>query len=52
MTKPAPQGLLRIREALPAWQGWLLGILPIAALLGVWMLVQVPAGTFFQALPW
>ena len=43
MTKPAQQGLLRIREALPAWQAWLLGILPIAVLLGVWMLVTTGA---------
>lgn len=30
---------LRIREELPLWQRWLLGILPILALLGLWWLV-------------
>ena len=33
----AEAGLLRIREPLPAWQSWLLGILPVAALLLVWV---------------
>ena len=36
-------GLLRIREPLPAWQAWLLGVLPVAALLGVWFLVTLGA---------
>ena len=39
----AHRGLLRIREALPAWQAWLLGIVPIAALLGVWVLCTAGA---------
>jgi NitT/TauT family transport system permease protein len=30
---------LKIRETLPAWQLWVLGALPIAALLGVWALL-------------
>jgi NitT/TauT family transport system permease protein len=37
------RGLLRIREPLPVWQAWLLGILPIAALLLVWFLVTAGA---------
>ncbi len=32
-------GLLRIREELPAWQAWLLGLLPVALLLLAWMAV-------------
>jgi ABC-type nitrate/sulfonate/bicarbonate transport system permease component len=46
---PAPQrpgppgsahtGFLRIREELPAWQGWLLGLLPVLALLALWVFV-------------
>jgi NitT/TauT family transport system permease protein len=43
VTKRTSQGLLRIREALPAWQAWLLGVLPIAALLGAWFLVTAGA---------
>ena len=39
----AQGGLLRIREPLPMWQMWLLGILPIAALLLVWFLVTTGA---------
>jgi NitT/TauT family transport system permease protein len=35
----AKAGLLRIREPLPAWQAWLLGALPIGALLLAWSLV-------------
>ena len=38
-TRPAATargGILRIREALPLWQQWLLGVIPIIALLGVW----------------
>jgi NitT/TauT family transport system permease protein len=31
--------LLRIREALPTWQAWLLGLLPVAALLLLWLAV-------------
>jgi NitT/TauT family transport system permease protein len=40
---PAHGGLLRIREELPAWQSWLLGIAPVAALLGAWFLVTLGA---------
>ncbi len=36
-------GLLRIREPLPAWQSWLLGLLPVAVLLAVWALVTTGA---------
>jgi ABC-type nitrate/sulfonate/bicarbonate transport system permease component len=46
---PAPQrpgpsgsahtGFLRIREELPAWKGWLLGLLPVLALLALWVFV-------------
>jgi NitT/TauT family transport system permease protein len=36
-------GLLRIREPLPAWLAWLLGALPIAALLLAWMAVTTGA---------
>jgi len=32
----AEAGLLRIREPIPAWQSWLLGIIPVAVLLLVW----------------
>jgi ABC-type nitrate/sulfonate/bicarbonate transport system permease component len=35
----ARRGLLRIREELPAWQVWLLGIAPVALLLLAWMAV-------------
>jgi ABC-type nitrate/sulfonate/bicarbonate transport system permease component len=35
----ARAGLLRIREELPAWQVWLLGIVPVAGLVLVWMAV-------------
>ena len=37
--KKAAQGaqLLRIREALPSWLAWLLGVIPIAVLLLVWL---------------
>jgi NitT/TauT family transport system permease protein len=46
--KPEPpadahRGILRIREPLPTWQAWLLGILPIAALLLAWSLVTAGA---------
>ena len=50
---PAPQkagppasahtGFLRIREELPAWKGWLLGLLPVLALLGLWVFVTTGA---------
>ena len=36
-------GLLRIREDLPAWQAWLLGIIPVAVLLLAWMAVTTGA---------
>jgi ABC-type nitrate/sulfonate/bicarbonate transport system permease component len=36
-------GLLRIREPLPAWQSWLLGLVPVAVLLGAWFLVTAGA---------
>jgi ABC-type nitrate/sulfonate/bicarbonate transport system permease component len=35
----AHTGFLRIREELPAWQGWLLGLLPVLALLALWVFV-------------
>jgi NitT/TauT family transport system permease protein len=39
----APQsvhtGLLRIREELPAWKTWLLGLVPVVVVLGVWAFV-------------
>jgi NitT/TauT family transport system permease protein len=34
---------LRIREEIPAWQAWLLGALPILALLGLWWAVTAGA---------
>jgi ABC-type nitrate/sulfonate/bicarbonate transport system permease component len=40
---PVRGGLLRIREDLPVWQGWLLGVLPVAVLLGAWFLVTLGA---------
>jgi ABC-type nitrate/sulfonate/bicarbonate transport system permease component len=40
---PVRGGLLRIREELPAWQSWLLGIVPVAALVGAWFLVTLGA---------
>jgi NitT/TauT family transport system permease protein len=43
----APQsvhrGLLRIREELPAWKMWLLGLVPVAILLGLWSIVTTGA---------
>jgi NitT/TauT family transport system permease protein len=36
-------GLLRIREEIPAWQAWLLGILPVAVLLLLWVAVTTGA---------
>ncbi len=36
-------GILRIREEIPAWQAWLLGILPVAVLLLLWVLVTTGA---------
>jgi ABC-type nitrate/sulfonate/bicarbonate transport system permease component len=36
-------GWLRIRETLPAWQTWLLGLVPVAALLLGWTLVTAGA---------
>ncbi len=35
----ARAGLLRIREELPGWQFWALGLLPVAALLLAWVFV-------------
>jgi NitT/TauT family transport system permease protein len=32
-------GWLRIREEVPAWQWWILGVIPILALLGLWWAV-------------
>ena len=40
---PVRGGLLRIREELPAWQSWLLGVIPVAALLGAWFAVTLGA---------
>jgi len=40
---PVRGGLLRIREPLPAWQSWLLGVVPIAVLLGAWFAVTLGA---------
>jgi len=39
----AHTGFLRIREPLSAWKGWLLGMLPVLALLAVWVLVTTGA---------
>ncbi len=39
----ADAGLLRIRETLPAWQAWLLGLLPVIVLLGLWAAVTAGA---------
>ena len=39
----ARAGLLRIREELPAWQVWLLGIVPVAVLFLAWMAVTTGA---------
>lgn len=36
---PAPRRFLLIREELPSWQSWLLGILPILLLLLVWVVM-------------
>jgi NitT/TauT family transport system permease protein len=36
-------GILRIREEIPAWQAWLLGILPVAVLLLLWVFVTTGA---------
>ena len=36
-------GILRIREDIPAWQAWLLGILPVAVLLLLWVFVTTGA---------
>jgi ABC-type nitrate/sulfonate/bicarbonate transport system permease component len=40
---PVRGGLLKIREELPLWQSWLLGVVPVAALLGAWFLVTLGA---------
>lgn len=34
-----PRELLRIREHVPGWLRWLLGVVPIAAILGIWWLL-------------
>ena len=39
----AHTGFLRIREELPAWKGWLLGLLPVLALLALWVFVTTGA---------
>jgi NitT/TauT family transport system permease protein len=39
----AHTGFLRIREELPAWKGWLLGLLPVLALLALWTFVTTGA---------
>ena len=39
----AHTGLLRIREPLAAWQSWVLGILPVLALLALWTFVTTGA---------
>jgi len=39
----AHTGILRIREELPAWKGWLLGLLPVLALLALWVFVTTGA---------
>jgi ABC-type nitrate/sulfonate/bicarbonate transport system permease component len=36
---PVPGGLLAIREAIPSWMGWVLGAIPIFALLLTWFAV-------------
>ena len=46
--RPAPpafahSGFLRIREELPAWKAWLLGLLPVLALMAVWVFVTTGA---------
>lgn len=42
-TASAHTGFLRIREELPAWKGWLLGLLPVLALLALWVFVTTGA---------
>ncbi len=42
-TSSAHTGFLRIREELPAWKGWLLGLLPVLALLALWVFVTTGA---------
>jgi hypothetical protein len=39
----AHTGFLRIREPISAWKAWLLGMLPVLALLAVWVLVTTGA---------
>lgn len=39
----AARAWLRIRENVPGWQRWLLGALPVLALVGVWWLVTAGA---------
>lgn len=46
--RPAPpafahSGFLRIREELPAWKAWLLGLLPVLALIVLWVFVTTGA---------
>ena len=36
-------GILRIREEIPAWQAWLLGLVPVAVLLLLWVFVTTGA---------
>ncbi len=35
-TALARRGLLRIRESVPGWQRWALGVVPVLAILGIW----------------
>ena len=39
----AHTGFLRIREPLAAWKSWLLGMLPVLALLAIWVFVTTGA---------
>lgn len=39
----AHSGFLRIREPLAAWKSWLLGLLPVVALVGAWAFVTTGA---------
>lgn len=38
-----PGGVLRIRESIPGWMAWVLGIIPILVLLAVWFVVTAGA---------
>jgi NitT/TauT family transport system permease protein len=41
--RPQGGGVLRIRESIPGWMAWVLGVIPILVLLAVWFVVTAGA---------